>query len=88
MISLDTLNLNSIRGRLWLGFGVLVAMLVVAGVVARRSFAGISETITQSLAEVQQSRSSRARLFGEYREDDRGRIALSRRARLHRTGDV
>jgi len=48
MISLDTLNLNSIRGRLWLGFGVLVAMLVVAGVVARRSFAGISETITES----------------------------------------
>jgi methyl-accepting chemotaxis protein len=53
MITLDTLKLDSIRGRLWLGFGVLVAMLVVAGVVARRSFAGISETITQSLAEVQ-----------------------------------
>ena len=53
MITLETLNLNSIRGRLWLGFGVLVAMLVVAGVVARRSFAGISDTITLSLAEVQ-----------------------------------
>ena len=53
MITLETFNLNSIRGRLWVGFGVLVAMLVVAGVVARRSFAGISDTITQSLAEVQ-----------------------------------
>ena len=47
------LNLRAIRGRLWLGFGILVGMLVVAGVVTRRSFAGISETITQSLAEVQ-----------------------------------
>jgi len=63
MISLDTLNLNSIRGRLWLGFGVLVAMLVVAGVVARRSFAGISETITESLAEVQQESQLASALF-------------------------
>ena len=59
MISLETLNLNTIRGRLWLGFGVLVTMLVVAGVVARRSFAGISETITQSLAEVQSEAAAR-----------------------------
>ena len=51
---IEALNLRSIRGRLWFGFGVLVAMLVVAGMVARRSFAGISETITQSLAEVQE----------------------------------
>jgi methyl-accepting chemotaxis protein len=48
------LSLKSIRGRLWFGFGILVAMLVVAGIVARTSFAGISETITQSLAEVQE----------------------------------
>src|SRR5689334_16138973 len=53
MITLDTVNLNTIRGRLWVGFGVLVAMLVVAGIVARRSFSGISDTITESLAEVQ-----------------------------------
>ena len=46
-------NLGTIRGRLWFGFGILVTMLVVAGVVARRSFAGIAETITQSLADVQ-----------------------------------
>ena len=53
MNALDRLNLNTIRSRLWLGFGILVAMLIVAGFVARRSFAGISETITQSLAELQ-----------------------------------
>jgi hypothetical protein len=63
MITLDTLRLDSIRGRLWLGFGVLVAMLVVAGVVARRSFAGISETITQSLAEVQSESQLASALF-------------------------
>ena len=46
-------NLGTIRGRLWFGFGILVTMLVVAGIVARTSFAGIAETITQSLADVQ-----------------------------------
>jgi methyl-accepting chemotaxis protein len=53
MITFETLKLNSIRGRLWVGFGVLVAMLLIAGIIARRSFAGISVEITQSLAEVQ-----------------------------------
>src|SRR4051812_48922663 len=53
MISFESLNLNSIRGRLWVGFGILVAMLLVAGVLARRSFSAISDTITLSLAEVQ-----------------------------------
>ena len=53
MSTLDRARLNTIRGRLWLGFGVLVALLVVAGVVARRSFTGMSTTIKQSLAEVQ-----------------------------------
>ncbi len=46
-------KLNTIRSRLWLGFGILVALLIVAGVVARRSFAGVSATIAQSLTEVQ-----------------------------------
>jgi methyl-accepting chemotaxis protein len=45
--------MNTIRGRLWLGFGVLVALLMVAGVVARSSFSGMSATITQSLVDVQ-----------------------------------
>jgi methyl-accepting chemotaxis protein len=46
-------SLTTIRSRLWFGFGILVAMLLLAGIVARRSFAGISETITQSFADVQ-----------------------------------
>ncbi len=53
MSTLERLKLKTIRGRLWLGFGVLVALLLVAGIVARRSFAGMSATITQSLTEVQ-----------------------------------
>src|SRR5690348_5719980 len=53
MITIDRLGLNTIRGRLWMGFGVLVALLVVAGAVARRSFTAMAETINQSLAEVQ-----------------------------------
>ncbi|MEO6877866.1 MAG: methyl-accepting chemotaxis protein, partial [Gemmatimonadaceae bacterium] len=53
MSLLDRVRLNTIRGRLWLGFGVLVALLIVAGVVARSSFSGMASTITQSLADVQ-----------------------------------
>ena len=46
-------TLNTIRGRLWLGFSVLVALLMVAGGVARSAFSGMSTAITESLAEVQ-----------------------------------
>ncbi|MDB4876787.1 MAG: hypothetical protein JWM41_3233 [Gemmatimonadetes bacterium] len=53
MSALDRLKLNTIRGRLWLGFGILVGLLIIAGAVARSSFAGMSLTITQSLADVQ-----------------------------------
>lgn len=53
MINLERFELNSIRGRLWGGFGALVALLVLAGLMARRSFTGISETIATSLTEVQ-----------------------------------
>ena len=53
MILRERFDLNSIRGRLWVGFGALVALLILAGMVARRSFAGISETISTSLTEVQ-----------------------------------
>jgi methyl-accepting chemotaxis protein len=53
MILRERFELNSIRGRLWVGFGALVALLILAGMVARRSFAGISETISTSLTEVQ-----------------------------------
>ena len=50
---LERLRFNTIRSRLWQGFGVLVALLIVAGIVARRSFTGMSTAITQTLAEVQ-----------------------------------
>ena len=53
MILRERFELNSIRGRLWVGFGALVALLILAGMVARRSFSGISETISTSLTEVQ-----------------------------------
>jgi len=46
-------RLNTIRARLWIGFGILVALLLVAGVVARRSFAGVSTIIASSLTGVQ-----------------------------------
>src|SRR5581483_11377551 len=47
------LQWNTIRGRLWLGFSVLVLLLLVAGAMTSRSFSGMSRTITQSLSEVQ-----------------------------------
>ena len=53
MILFDRFELNSIRGRLWAGFGALVALLVLAGLMAKRSFTGISDTISVSLTEVQ-----------------------------------
>jgi hypothetical protein len=53
IITVDRVGLNTIRGRLWLGFGVLVTLLVVAGAFARSSFKAMAETINESLAEVQ-----------------------------------
>jgi len=53
VITLPSLSGNSIRGRLWFGLGILIVLLVVAGFVARRSFSGMTITITESLAEVQ-----------------------------------
>jgi hypothetical protein len=53
VIALPSLSGNSIRGRLWFGLGILIVLLIVAGFVARRSFSGITLTITESLAEVQ-----------------------------------
>jgi methyl-accepting chemotaxis protein len=44
---------NTIRSRLWFGFGSIVLLLAVAGVLVRASFSGISDTITASLADVQ-----------------------------------
>jgi methyl-accepting chemotaxis protein len=53
VITLRSPSGNSIRGRLWFGFGILVVLLVVAGFVARRSLSGMAGMITTSLAEVE-----------------------------------
>ena len=53
MSALAKLNVNSIRSRLWLGFGILVTLLLIAGIFARNSFSTMSQTINESLAEVQ-----------------------------------
>lgn len=45
--------ITTIRGRLWLGFGILVTLLVIAGAVANSSFGGMSTAISESLDEVQ-----------------------------------
>jgi methyl-accepting chemotaxis protein len=46
-------QLYTIRGRLWIGFGVLVGLLVLAGAMAKGSFSGLTDAITTSLEEVQ-----------------------------------
>ncbi|HEX4683830.1 MAG TPA: methyl-accepting chemotaxis protein [Gemmatimonadaceae bacterium] len=46
-------KLNSIRTRLFLGFGIIVALLIAGGVMARSAFNDMSERITQSLADVE-----------------------------------
>ena len=56
------LQKNTIRGRLWMGFGTIVILLAVAGVLVRGTFAGITETITASLADVQTEASLAASL--------------------------
>ena len=53
MRTLPSLSGNSIRGRLWFGLGILIVLLVLAGFVARRSFSGMTLTISESLAAVQ-----------------------------------
>ena len=53
MIAIEKLHVNSIRGRLWLGFGALVALLVVAGMFAQKSFHDMAETISETLGDVQ-----------------------------------
>jgi methyl-accepting chemotaxis protein len=50
---LDWAQFNSIRGRLWIGFGVLVAILLLAGFEARSALTGMSTEIVASLSEVE-----------------------------------
>jgi hypothetical protein len=50
---LDFAQFNSIRGRLWIGFGVLVGILLLAGFEARSALTGMSNEIVASLSEVE-----------------------------------
>ena len=50
---LDLAQFNSIRGRLWVGFGVLVGILLLAGFEARSALTGMSVEIVASLSEVE-----------------------------------
>ncbi|HEU4993787.1 MAG TPA: methyl-accepting chemotaxis protein [Gemmatimonadaceae bacterium] len=46
-------SIGTIRGRLWAGFGVLVALLVVAGALAQNSMSRLTEAMTSELKDVQ-----------------------------------
>lgn len=46
--------LGTIRGRLWLGFGALVILLLVAGALAQRSISQLARAMATELSEVQQ----------------------------------
>ena len=55
---------GTIRGRLWVGFGVLVALLVVAGAVARSSMVTLATTMTTTLTSVQAESQLASQLSG------------------------
>ena len=61
----DRSGLNTIRGRLWVGFGVLVALLVVAGAVGKSSLATMSSLISDALVDVQMSSRLSSELAGD-----------------------
>ena len=56
---------NTIRSRLWFGFGTIVLLLAVAGVLVRASFSGISDTISASLTDVQTEASLASQLSAD-----------------------
>ena len=56
---------NTIRGRLWVGFGVLVALLLVAGVVGGARSPGCRRRSRESLADVQAESRLRAQLSAD-----------------------
>ncbi len=57
---LRVLRLDTIRGRLWLGFGMLVALLIAAGLFARSAFNSMTQSVSTTVAHVQ----TEARLAG------------------------
>ncbi|HET7632896.1 MAG TPA: methyl-accepting chemotaxis protein [Gemmatimonadaceae bacterium] len=52
-MKLSLASLGTIRGRLWAGFGVLVLLLAVAGIVARSSMGTLADTMGATLTSVQ-----------------------------------
>ena len=56
--------LGTIRGRLWVGFGILVALLVIAGAVARSSMTTLADTMTSTLTSVQEESHLASQLSG------------------------
>jgi methyl-accepting chemotaxis protein len=61
----DRSQFNSIRGRLWIGFGVLVAILLLAGFESRRAFSGMNLQIATSLAEVEAEAALTSQVSGD-----------------------
>ncbi|MGH7690258.1 MAG: methyl-accepting chemotaxis protein [Gemmatimonadaceae bacterium] len=55
---------GTIRGRLWVGFGFLVALLVIAGAVARSSMDTLANTMTSTLTSVQEESRLASQLSG------------------------
>lgn len=57
-------DMGTIRGRLWAGFGALVALLVIAAVLARSSMSTLADTMTSTLSGVQAESRLAAQLSG------------------------
>ena len=58
-------GIGTIRGRLWAGFGIIVALLAIAGVVARQALGTMSDAIYGTLSSVQ----TEARLSAQLTND-------------------
>ena len=65
MIALRLSRRGTIRGRLVVGFGALIALLLVAGVLARRTMTQMSATISTTLQGVQDEARQSARLSAD-----------------------
>ena len=56
--------LSTIRGRLWTGFGILVALLLIAGAVARTSMGTLAVTMSSTLTSVEEESRLASQLSG------------------------
>jgi methyl-accepting chemotaxis protein len=57
-------HLGTIRGRLWGGFGILVALLLIAGGVARTSMGTLAQTMSSTLTSVEEESRLASQLSG------------------------